>query len=173
MAVKVLTVYFMAVVSSFYHELVAPEEIMKQKEKAAVTFHDKDATVGIQIEEQTVLVSLDPEQDNTHSATLPTHPCPDEVISLPTTNPFVNDIFSEGSKPEVNTTKAKPSAEINLKANFTPFKKNSKVDGKTPAKMKVFLPGAGGDESDFDFSFTDPDFDSSLCADSHPGVEEQ
>lgn len=171
----ILTVYFMAVVSSFYHELSAPEDIIKQKEKAAVTFHDKDDTVGIQIEEQTVLVSL--EHDPTPTTSLPSHPCPDEVISLPATNPFVSDIFSEGSKQNENTqqktVKTKPSTDINLKANFTPFKKNSKVDGKTPAKMKVFLPGAGGDESDFDFSFTDPDFDSSLCAESHPGVEDQ
>ena len=178
-AVIILTVYFMAVVSSFYHELVAPEEIIKHKEKAAVTFHDKDASVGIQIEEETVLVSLDQDQDNSPPASLPTHPCPEEVISLPATNPFVSDIFSEdsSSKQQENTqektTKTKPNAEINLRANFTPFKKNSKVEGKTPAKMKVFLPGAGGDESDFDFSFTDPDFDSSLCADSHPGVEDQ
>ena len=59
----ILTIYFLAVVSSFYHELVAPADLIKQKEKAAVTFHDKDATVGIQIEEQTVLVSLEPEND--------------------------------------------------------------------------------------------------------------
>ena len=181
----ILTIYFMAVVSSFYHELVAPSELVRQKEKAAVTFSDKDASVGIQIEEETVLVSLETDQDTipTPAASLPAHPHPDEVITLPTTNPFANDIFENELKVEADAEERlqeKPAksksggvAEISLKANFTPFKTETKVDGKTPAKMKVFLPGAGGDESDFDFSFTDPDFDSSLCVENHPGVEDQ
>ena len=42
----ILSIYFIAVVSSFYHELVAPAEIQKHKEQAAVKMIiDKNATV--------------------------------------------------------------------------------------------------------------------------------
>ena len=179
-----LSIYFVAVVSSYYHELVAPEEMLKLKEKAAVaTFTDNDATTAVQIlgEEETVLVALDHED----TPPPPRHPCPEEVISIDDTNkiktnPFLTDVFQNEKSTEkvVNETNTKPilketnSHQINLKSNFTPFKKGSKIGDKTPAKMKIFLPGTGGDESDFDFSFNDPDFDSSLCAESHPGVEE-
>ena len=166
----ILSVYFLAVVSSYYHELVAPGEIIKMKEKATVSpvvvFSDKDIGVKITAEEETVLVALESD-----SPPPPRHPLPDEVIVI---NPFLTDVFEkkngnqELDKPAENDKKIK---EINLKANFTPFKK-SKTGDKTPAKMKVFLPGTGGDESDFDFSFNDPDFDSSLCAEAHEGVEE-
>ena len=178
-----LSIYFVAVVSSYYHELVAPEEMLKLKEKAAVaTFTDKDASVAVQMmgEEETVLVALDHED----TPPPPRHPCPDEVISIEDskkikTNPFLTDVFENGKSEsnKVNETNTKPilkesnAPQISLKSNFTPFKKGSKIGDKTPAKMRVFLPGTGGDESDFDFSFNDPDFDSSLCAESHPGVE--
>ena len=184
----ILSLYFLVVVSSFYHELVAPADLIKQKEKAAVSFitEKEGGSVSVNIEEQTVLVNL--EQDP--SPALPRHPCPEEVITLPAqphpepavpTNPFATDAFNNDSNKQINSevsnhddvkmTKPK-SQDMNLKANFTPFKK-SRTE-KTPAKMNVFLPGGGNnqeDESDFDFSFNDPDFDSSLCADTHHGVE--
>ena len=171
MAASLLSVYFVAVVSSFYHELKAPEELKKQKEKSVVlniTEREEDCQVRIS-EEETVLVTL--EQEETLS--LPALPRPEEVIPIQSstqtnnksTNPFTTDVFKD------EKVKLKDN-DVKVHADFTPFKKNSKLGDKTPAKMKVFLPGAGGeDDSDFDFSFNDPDFDSSLCAESHDNVE--
>ena len=149
----------------------AAEETERENEEEGAT---------VEAEEETVLVAL--EQDNPP----PRHPCPDEVITITevplesskmnTNNPFLSDVFAsdkdKSDRPNTigNSKQVSGKPEINLKANFTPFKKSSKVGDKTPAKMKVFLPGSGGDESDFDFSFTDPDFDSSLCAETHEGV---
>ena len=176
MAAALLSVYFLAVVASYYHELVAPAEMQKFKEQAAVvTFTDKNTTGGVVIEEQTVLVAL--EHEDTPPA--PRHPCPDEVIIIgdsnkPNTNPFLDDFIIHNKQEKREHTEnyekkvTKEHSEINLKANFTPFKKTNKLGDKTPAKMKIFLPGTEGEESDFDFSFNDPDFDSSLVAESHP-----
>ena len=172
----ILSVYFLAVVSSYYHELVAPTEIIKMKEKAAISpvvvFSDENNEAKITAEEDTVLVALE-----SVTPPPPRHPLPDEVIMITetnSTNPFLTDVFQQKKSEdqelneamEIDKTKSK---EINLKANFTPFKK-SKIGDKTPAKMKIFLPGTGGDESDFDFSFNQND--SSLCAETHQGVEE-
>ena len=173
MAASILSVYFVAVVSSYYHELKAPAELQKLKEKSVVlSITEKDDCEVKITEEETVLVTLDQEE----SLSLPALPRPDEVIpikvssSTTTTtsnnyaNPFTEDVFQD-EKPK--------AAEVNMKvgANFTPFKKSKKLGDKTPAKMKVFLPGTGEDESDFDFSFNDPDFDSSLCAENHDNVD--
>ena len=167
-AASLLSVYFIAVVSSFYHELKAPEELKKQKDKSVVLniTEREDCQVRIS-EEETVLVTL--EQEETLS--LPALPRPEEVIpiqpsaqSSKSTNPFSTDVFQD----EKIKTKDK---DLKVHADFTPFKKSSKLGEKTPAKMKVFLPGTGGDDSDFDFSFNDPDFDSSLCAEGHDNAE--
>ena len=101
------------------------------------------------------------------------------ITETNSTNPFLTDVFKQKKSEdqelneamEIDQTKSKEpnNKEFNLKANFTPFKK-SKIGDKTPAKMKIFLPGTGGDESDFDFSFNQND--SSLCAETHEGVEE-
>jgi len=106
------------------------------------------------------------------------HPCPDEVIPIDVpqrsnkNNPFTSDVFTTDETKEMSAGQStKNLKDMNVKANFTPFKKSHKIDEKTPAKMRIFLPGSGGDESDFDFSFNDPDFDSSLCAESHPEVD--
>ena len=179
----ILSVYFLAVVSSYYHELVAPSEIIKMKEKAAVSpvvvFSDKNSEAKIGAEEDTVLVALE-----SVTPPPPRHPLPDEVIMITetsSTNPFLTDVFQQKKTEDQETNKTMEAGktqpklainkEINLKANFTPFKK-SKIGEKTPAKMNIFLPGTGGDgdESDFDFSFNQ--FDSSLCAETHQGVEE-
>ena len=153
------------------------------KEKAAISpvvaFSDKNNDAKITAEEDTVLVALESD-----TPPPPRHPLPDEVIMINEncgTNPFLTDVFQQkktkdqeiniATNIDENQSQQPKSKEINLKANFTPFKK-SKTGDKTPAKMKVFLPGTGGDDSDFDFSFNDPDFDSSLCAETHPGVEE-
>jgi len=170
-AASILSVYFVAVVSSYYHELKAPEELKKLKEKSVVlSITEKDDCEVKITEEETVLVTLDQEE----TLSLPSLPRPDEVIPIKVSsasnsnsnyaNPFTADVFQD-EKPK--------AADVNMKvgANFTPFKKSTKLGEKTPAKMKVFLPGTGGDESDFDFSFNDPDFDSSLCAENHDNVD--
>ena len=156
------------------------------KEKAAinpvVAFSDKNNEAKITSAEEgedTVLVALESD-----TPLPPRHPLPDEVIMINetnSTNPFLTDVFQQKKTEDQATKRIMESDKvqsdpannktINLKANFTPFKK-SKIGDKTPAKMKVFLPGTGGDESDFDFSFNDPDFDSSLCAETHEGAEE-
>merc|ERR1711997_796224 len=75
----ILSVYFLAVVSSYYHELVAPGEIIKMKEKAAVSpvvvFSDKDLGVKITAEEETVLVALESD-----SPPPPHQPLPDRCL---------------------------------------------------------------------------------------------
>lgn len=169
-AASILSVYFVAVVSSYYHELKAPGELKKLKEKSVVVNITEKEDDEVKItEEETVLVTLDQEE----TLSLPSLPRPDEVIPIQVSstsssnnyaNPFTTDVFHD-EKPK--------AAEPNMKvgANFTPFKKSTKLGDKTPAKMKVFLPGTGGDESDFDFSFNDPDFDSSLCAENHDNVD--
>ena len=149
-----------------------------------VAFSDKNNEAKITTAEEgedTVLVALESD-----TPLPPRHPLPEEVIMInernsSSTNPFLTDVFQQKkTEDQANNEltesdkihlKQANNKEINLKANFTPFKK-SKIGDKTPAKMKVFLPGTAGDESDFDFSFNDPDFDSSLCAETHEGVEE-
>ena len=171
-AASILSVYFVAVVSSYYHELKAPEELKKLKEKSVVLSITEKEDCEVKItEEETVLVRLDQEEE---TLSLPSLPRPDEVIPIQISstsasnsnyaNPFTADVFQD-EKPK--------AADVNMKvgADFTPFKKSSKLGDKTPAKMKVFLPGTGGEESDFDFSFNDPDFDSSLCAENHDNVD--
>ena len=168
MASSILSVYFVAVVSSYYHELKAPEELKKLKEKSVVLSITEEDDCQVKItEEETVLVTLDQED----SLSLPGLPRPDEVIPIQgsthtnkSTNPFKTDVFQD------EVVKGQ-DIDVKVHADFTPFKKNTKLGDKTPAKMKVFLPGTGGDDSDFDFSFNDPDFDSSLCADTHDNVE--
>ena len=168
-AASILSVYFVAVVSSYYHELKAPEELKKLKEKSVVLSITEKEDCEVKItEEETVLVTLDQEE----TLSLPSLPRPDEVIPIQVSstsnsnyaNPFTADVFQD-EKPK--------AADVNMKvgADFTPFKKSTKLGDKTPAKMNVFLPGTGGDESDFDFSFNDPDFDSSLCAENHDNVD--
>merc|ERR1711997_44997 len=152
-AASVLSVYFVAVVSSYYHELKAPAKL-KEKSVVLNITEKEDGELKI-TEEETVLVTLDQEE----TLSLPSLPRPDEVIPIQVSstttsssnnyaNPFTADVFQD-EKPK--------AAELNMKvgADFTPFKKSTKLGDKTPAKMKVFLPGTGGDESDFDFSFND------------------
>ena len=162
--VLILSIYFCAVVLSFYHELKASVDLKNA--------NVEDTGVGspiiggiISSKEETVLVTLENEEESTS----PKLPNPDEIISLANitnTNPFISDVFKVKQKQQSSVSDTK---SIEIQSDFTPFKK-SNIDSKTPAKIKVFLPG-GGDESDFDFSFNDPDFDSSLCAQSHPEVE--
>ena len=107
-------------------------------------------------------------------------PQPEEVISvdqikLTANNPFLEDVF----KVKVMQKAAKQtisSGSMDIRADFTPYKpkdeaagREGEEGGEAAAKLRIFLPQTGeGEDSDFDFSFTDPVFDSSLVAASHP-----
>jgi len=173
--VAIFSVYFCAVVASFYHQLVANRDrLAKEKENDDVDCGVGTPRAGGQLinREETVLVTL--EQEEEEDILAPSLPSPDEVIhvsqvtSLSTNNPFLSDVFKVKQKQQSSESS---SNQFEIQSDFTPFKK-SPAGGSTatPAKMKVFLPG-GGDESDFDFSFNDPDFDSSLCATKHPETD--
>jgi len=169
--VVIFSIYFCAVVASYYHELMALNNLAV-KEMA----DEEDCGVGtprvggqLANREETVLVNLEQEEDTPS----PKLPCPEEVInvkklvSLPSTNPFLSDVFKVKQKQQSSDG----ASGFDIQSDFTPFKKTQEGGStQTPAKMRVFLPG-GGDESDFDFSFNDPDFDSSLCATRHPDTE--
>jgi len=168
--VIIFSVYFCAVVASFYHELVAnrnrlaKEDVDEQEDCGVGTPRSGGQLID---KEETVLVTLEQEDDSPPSGL----PCPDEVINvkqvtLASNNPFLSDVFKVKQKQQSSESS---SNQFEIQSDFTPFKK-APSDSETPAKMRVFLPG-GGDESDFDFSFNDPDFDSSLCAVKHPETE--
>jgi len=163
--VVIFSVYFSAVVASFYHELVAIKDLVtKQGDEVDCGVGTPRVDGQITNKEETVLVNLEQEYE-----TPPKLPSPEEVINLkkmvavPTTNPFLSDVFKVKEKQQSSES----SNAFEIPSDFSPFKKEER---STPAKMRVFLPG-GGDESDFDFSFNDPDFDSSLCATRHPETE--
>lgn len=179
--VVIFSVYFCAVVASFYHELVALRDLAV---KEVGEEEEDDCGVGtpraegqVASREETVLVTLEQEEDMPS----PGLPSPDEVINvkqmvtvsstnplvtMSSTNPFLSDVF----KVKKQQSSESASDPFDIQSDFTPFKKSQGGPTQTPAKMRVFLPG-GGDESDFDFSFNDPDFDSSLCATRHPETE--
>jgi len=162
--IVIFSVYFCAVVASFYHELIAVNSMTAKEEEVDCGVGTPMVSGQVTNREETVLVTLEQEEESPP----PTLPSPEEVINvrklvtLPTTNPFFSDVFKVKEKQQSSES----SSGFDIQTDFTPFKKESGPT-KTPAKMRVFLPG-GGDESDFDFSFNDPDFDSSLCATSHP-----
>jgi len=165
--IMIFSVYFSAVVASFYHELVALNNMNVKEEEADCGVGTPMVSGQVTNREETVLVTLEQEEESPP----PALPSPEEVINvrklvtLPTTNPFFSDVFKVKDKQQSSES----SCGFDIQTDFTPFKKESGPI-QTPAKMKVFLPG-GGDESDFDFSFNDPDFDSSLCATRHPETE--
>merc|ERR1711953_1587899 len=68
-AASVLSVYFVAVVSSYYHELKAPAELKKLKEKSVVVSITEKEDCEVKISEEETL-------------SLPSLPRPDEVIPI-------------------------------------------------------------------------------------------
>ena len=109
-------------------------------------------------------------------------PRPEEVIDvekevkLSATNPFLEDVFKVKA---MQRAAKQTTTSMDIRSDFTPFKskeekagreENEDVEVELPAKLRIFLPTTGNDaeESDFDFSFNDPVFDSSLVASSHP-----
>jgi len=119
--------------------------------------------------EETVLVLL--EQDTPVTKEEHKLPKPEEVIGVPIlkNNPFLSDIFQVSKN---HKSDAFQKSDVQVSADFSPFKGsfdgNSADQSDTSTKLNVFLPSVGeAEESDFDFSFNDPAFDSSLCAKSH------
>jgi len=166
--VVIFSVYFCAVVSSFYHELVATRERAAKEKEMDIGVGTHSPGGQLPDREETVLVNLDQEYSPP-----PALPSPEEVIrikpvvNLTSTNPFLSDVFKVKQNKQSSDS---PSTQFDIQSDFTPFKKLQDDDTiDTPAKLKVFLPGAG-DESDFDFSFNDPDFDSSLRAVRHSDI---
>jgi len=161
----IYSVYFSAVVTSYYHELILSKKLTENEKNIGEEGVGTPRADGLLNKEETVLVALEQEE------TIPMKPPnPDEVINVeqlvPTSplNPFLSDIFDVKVKQQSSESRA---SRVELQPDFTPFKRPQTT---TPLKMKVFLP-AQGEDSDFDFSFNDPDFDSSLCATKHPDIE--
>ena len=162
-AALLLSAYFCAVVVTHIHELRAQQVT----EKPQLEDPEAPAAASLLEGEETVLVELGS----------PGLPQPEEVISVDqvkvtATNPFLEDVFKvKAMQKAAKQTLSATSMEI--RSDFTPFKKLEEVSGAggedaeadLPAKLRIFLPlTADGEESDFDFSFNDPAFDSSLIA---------
>ena len=162
-AALLLSTYFCAVVVTHIHELRAQQVT----EKPQLEDPEAPAAASLLEGEETVLVELGS----------PGLPQPEEVISVEqlkvaATNPFLEDVFKvKAMQKAAKQTLSATSMEI--RSDFTPFKKLEEVSGgggedaeaDLPAKLRIFLPHTGdGEESDFDFSFNDPAFDSSLIA---------
>lgn len=166
LGVLLLSTYFCAVVVTQIHELRAQQAAVK-KPKLEDLEEGKE-----QVEEATVLMELE--------SSPPSLPQPEEVISvekikqLQPSNPFLEDVFKVKALQRA-AKQTTSSGSMDIRADFTPFKKEEEreegVEGELPAKLRIFLPQTGdGEESDFDFSFNDPVFDSSLCVQSHQAI---
>ena len=161
-----LSTYFCAVVVTQLHKLRATGG--KKKPKTLEGGKEEQTEAVLVPGEDTLLVELSPGL-----------PRPEEVIDvekevkLSANNPFLEDVFKvkalQRAAKQARTT-------MDIRSDFTPFKskeekaaQDDKKEVEVPAKLRIFLPTTGNDaeESDFDFSFNDPVFDSSLVAASH------
>jgi len=171
-ATIILSSYFSAVVITSFHQLKLEQSSKDTKVKVLSEIKDEEEGEGESrtdgpLPAEDVLVEL---------ITPPALPTPEEVISvsvpttskqlLSTNNPFLEDVFKvKVGKQVVHST------SMDIRSDFTPFKKEDDMDEEGEermeprSKLRIFLPQtADGEDSDFDFSFTDPVFDSSLCA---------
>lgn len=158
--------YFCSVIFTLIHDLRS-KMIKKVEEEEGEGTPREDTKVT---QEDTVLVEL--------GNSLPQ---PEEVISvdhvtIKENNPFLEDVFKVK---QMQRTAKQSIVSMDVKSDFTPFKKNNATsmvegeegDSEPLAKLRIFLPqNQEGEESDFDFSFNDPAFDSSLCAVTHHGT---
>ena len=161
-----LSTYFCAVVVTQLHKLRATGG--KKKPKTLEGGKEEQTEAVLVPGEDTLLVELSPGL-----------PRPEEVIDvekevkLSANNPFLEDVFKvkalQRAAKQARTT-------MDIRSDFTPFKskeekaaQEEEKEVEVPAKLRIFLPTTGNDaeESDFDFSFNDPVFDSSLVAASH------
>merc|ERR1712130_59445 len=168
-----LSIYFCAVVVTQLHKLRAGLSTTGGKKKPRSIEGGEEEQEKLQQKMEDVLV---PGEDTLLVELSPGLPRPEEVINvekevkLSATNPFLEDVF----KVKAMQRAAKQSTtSMDIRSDFTPFKSKEEKDEKEeelPAKLRIFLPTTGNDaeESDFDFSFNDPVFDSSLVASSHP-----
>ena len=170
-----LSIYFCAVVVTQLHKLRAGLATGGKKKPRTIEGGEEEEE-KLQKKAEDVLV---PGEDTLLVELSPGLPRPEEVINvekevkLSATNPFLEDVF----KVKAMQRAAKQSTtSMDIRSDFTPFKSKEEKTGEEeneeelPAKLRIFLPTTGNDaeESDFDFSFNDPVFDSSLVASSHP-----
>ena len=170
-----LSIYFCAVVVTQLHKLRAGLATGGKKKPRTIEAGEEEEE-KLQKKTEDVLV---PGEDTLLVELSPGLPRPEEVINvekevkLSATNPFLEDVF----KVKAMQRAAKQSTtSMDIRSDFTPFKSKEEKAGEEeneeelPAKLRIFLPTTDNDaeESDFDFSFNDPVFDSSLVASSHP-----
>ena len=173
-----LSIYFCAVVVTQLHKLRAGLATGGKKKPRTIEGGEEEEE-KLQQKTEDVLV---PGEDTLLVELSPGLPRPEEVINvekevkLSATNPFLEDVFKVKA---MQRAAKQTTTSMDIRSDFTPFKskeekagreENEDVEVELPAKLRIFLPTTGNDaeESDFDFSFNDPVFDSSLVASSHP-----
>merc|ERR1719266_2759514 len=169
-----LSTYFCAVVVTQLHKLRA--KLSPGGKRKPRTIEGGEEEEKLQRKTEDVLV---PGEDTLLVELSPGLPRPEEVINvekevkLSATNPFLEDVFKVKA---MQRAAKQATTSMDIRSDFTPFKSKEEKAGKEeneeelPAKLRIFLPTTGNDaeESDFDFSFNDPVFDSSLVASTHP-----
>ena len=170
-----LSIYFCAVVVTQLHKLRAGLATGGKKKPRTIEGGEEEEE-KLQKKTEDVLV---PGEDTLLVELSPGLPRPEEVINvekevkLSATNPFLEDVFKVKA---MQRAAKQATTSMDIRSDFTPFKSKEEKAGEEeneeelPAKLRIFLPTTGNDaeESDFDFSFNDPVFDSSLVASSHP-----
>jgi len=179
-----LSTYFCAVVVTQLHKLRAGLASTSGKKKPRTIEGGEEEEEDEELQEKKTEDVLVLGEDTLLVELSPGLPRPEEVINvekevkLSSTNPFLEDVFKV--KAMQRAAKQVTTTSMDIRSDFTPFKskeekaardEENEVDVELPAKLRIFLPGNEGndaDESDFDFSFNDPIFDSSLVASNHP-----
>ena len=170
-----LSIYFCAVVVTQLHKLRAGLATGGKKKPRTIEAGEEEEE-KLQKKTEDVLV---PGEDTLLVELSPGLPRPEEVINvekevkLSATNPFLEDVFKVKA---MQRAAKRSTTSMDIRSDFTPFKSKEEKTGEEeneeelPAKLRIFLPTTDNDaeESDFDFSFNDPVFDSSLVASSHP-----
>merc|ERR1712130_649500 len=168
-----LSTYFCAVVVTQLHKLRASLATGGKKKPRTIEGGEEEEE-KLQQKTEDILV---PGEETFLVELSPGLPRPEEVINvekevkLSATNPFLEDVFKVKG---MQRAAKQSTTSMDIRSDFTPFKskeeKEVKEEEELPAKLRIFLPTTGNDaeESDFDFSFNDPVFDSSLVASSHP-----
>ena len=180
-----LSTYFCAVVVTQLHKLRAGLASTGGKKKPrTIEGGEEEEEEEEKLQQKKLEDVLVPGEDTLLVELSPGLPRPEEVINvekevkLSSTNPFLEDVFKV--KAMQRAAKQVTTTSMDIRSDFTPFKskeekaardEENEVEVELPAKLRIFLPGNEGndaDESDFDFSFNDPVFDSSLVASNHP-----
>ena len=170
-----LSTYFCTVVVTQLHKLRASLATGGKKKPRTIEGGEEEEE-KLQQKTEDVLV---PGEETFLVELSPGLPRPEEVINvekevkLSATNPFLEDVFKVKA---MQRAAKQATTSMDIRSDFTPFKSKEEKAGQeeseveVPAKLRIFLPTTGNDaeESDFDFSFNDPVFDSSLVASSHP-----